>query len=294
MKVKNYFFSNYYFSNLGPLQNGAVWSMLEDNISNENVILNKNALIFKGLASENLGSYECSSTYETILHRIIFSLEKSVDSKNRVIGRTKSYIIESVNSNHNEIPHVRLDFRTSIENIRENSIVEIKCSSSTSKFILIQFLFTYLINFKILIFIENTRIEWFQQNEPLFTDTLLSYNFNSNDLDLFKCIVVKVSDDNSSFGSKNSIGIRFRRKSDRLFNASIELVDINNVNIDHLLDQVDVTDESEPIALNPDEAFVKILLIEPQRLDLVKLNQKVILKCSLLLNEGNKNKKFYT
>lgn len=110
-------------------------------------------------------------------------------------------------------------------------------------------------------------------------------------MDLFKCVVVKVSDDNSSFGSKNSIGIRFRRKSDRLFNASIEFVDISNVNIDHLLDQIDVSDESEPIELNPGEVFVKISLIEPQRLDLVKLNQKVILKCSLLLNNGNKNKK---
>ena len=125
--------------------------MLEDKISNENVILNKNALIFKGLSNENLGSYECSSSYETILHRIVFSLEKSVDSKNRVNGRTKSYIIESVNSNHNEIPQVRLDFRTSIENIRENSIVEIKCSSSTSKFIFIKHFkatLFHLINFK--------------------------------------------------------------------------------------------------------------------------------------------------
>ena len=109
--------------------------MLDEKISSKNIILNKNALIFKGFSSENLGSYECSSNHENVLHRIVLSLEKSVDSKNQVNGRTKSYIIESVNSNHNDIPQLRLDFLTSIENIKEKSMVEIRCSSSTSKII---------------------------------------------------------------------------------------------------------------------------------------------------------------
>jgi hypothetical protein len=109
-----------------------VWSLLDDKISNENVVLNKNALIFKGFKNDNLGSYECSSSYETILHRIEFSLERSDNMKNQINGRTKSYIIESINSKLNDIPQIRLDFITSIENIQENSMVEIRCSSSTS------------------------------------------------------------------------------------------------------------------------------------------------------------------
>ena len=101
---------------------------------------------------------------------------------------------------------------------------------------------------------------------------------------------MKLSDDNTRFGNKNSIGIRFRRKSDHLYNASIERVDTNNINIDHLMDRIETNEETTQLLsnmLNSSDVFVIISLIEPQSLDLVKLNKKVVLNCSLLLSDGN-------
>jgi hypothetical protein len=77
-----------------------------------------------------------------------------------------------------------------------------------------------------------------------------------------------------------------------LYNASIERVDTNNINIDHLMDQIETNEETTqplPGMLSSSDVFVKISLIEPQSLDLIKLNKKVVLNCSLLLTDGNLN-----
>ena len=77
-----------------------------------------------------------------------------------------------------------------------------------------------------------------------------------------------------------------------MYNASIERVDTNNINIDHLMDQIETNEETTqplPGMLSSSDVFVKISLIEPQSLDLIKLNKKVVLNCSLLLTDGNLN-----
>ena len=110
-----------------------VWSLLADKLANENVILNKSVLVISKFEKANFGSYECSTSFDSVLTRLELSLEKSLPGK--ISARTKSYVIESVNSNHNDLPQLRLDFVTPIENIKENGKVEIRCSSSTRNWI---------------------------------------------------------------------------------------------------------------------------------------------------------------
>ena len=260
--------------------------MLDDKMSRENVLLNKNALVFKQFSANNLGSYECSSENDSVLTRLQFILEKGLN--NSVVARTKSYIVESINSQYNDLPQIRLDFVTPLENIKDNDKVEIRCSSSTGK-IKIYFFKAKNYFYLDLFFLENTRIEWFQQNDPLFTDTLLSYNFTSNDLDLYKCVVVKFNialSGKPQLASENSIGVRFKRKSDIFYDASIEHVDSISNNLDHLLEQFEMHDENDLLTndLNSSQ-LVKITLKEPDNLNLVKLNSKVALECNLLLSD---------
>ncbi len=58
------------------------------------------------------------------------------------------------------------------------------------------------------------------------------------------------------------------------------------------MDQIETNEETTqplPGMLSSSDVFVKISLIEPQSLDLIKLNKKVVLNCSLLLTDGNLN-----
>ncbi len=58
------------------------------------------------------------------------------------------------------------------------------------------------------------------------------------------------------------------------------------------MDQIEINEETTqplPDMLSSNDVFVKISLIEPQSLDLIKLNKKVVLNCSLLLTDGNLN-----
>ena len=84
---------------------------------------------------------------------------------------------------------------------------------------------------------------------------------------------------------KSSIGVRFRQKSPGLYSATVELVDAN-IDVEHLLSKhyEENTEILDGLGTAP---HVKITLKEPANLSMVKLNQKVVLECSLLLSDSN-------
>lgn len=111
-----------------------VWSIFEDSLSTDNLIMNRDNLIIKRLQKTNLGDYECSSHYQWVFTKLVYTLEQDTHQINQINGRMKSYTIESINSSYNNLPQLKIDFVTPLENIEENGRVEIKCSSTTSNF----------------------------------------------------------------------------------------------------------------------------------------------------------------
>ena len=115
----------------------------------------------------------------------------------------------------------------------------------------------------------------------------MSYNFTSNDLDLYKCVVVKlngVSSSKSNYEKKNSIGVRFRRKAEGMYDATIELVEANKEV--ELIFNKSHEESAQVLDDLGSNLFVNIEIKEPNNLNLVKLNQKVVLECTLLLSDG--------
>jgi hypothetical protein len=101
------------------------WSRLyrfgQTETNNSNLVINNNKLEIKQLKEEDFGLYMCHDELRStkILYRIEF-----VNKYGNINGR-----IESVQLNNS----VRLDFKTSVENIKNNSTVIIKCSTPNCK-----------------------------------------------------------------------------------------------------------------------------------------------------------------
>ena len=259
--------------------------------------MNRDNLIIKRLQKTNLGDYECSSHYQWVFTKLVYTLEQDTHQTNQINGRMKSYTIESINSSYNNLPQLKIDFVTPLENIEENGRVEIKCSSTTSNCFIFEIetakiffclkIHFYLHSFLNLIIlfllnIENVKIDWYQQNEPLYTETLLTNNFTSNDLDIYKCVIVKLNAQMNGpiFGKQNSIGVRFRRKFDmsNKYEGVLELVEPLNSEI---IESYEMYDE-DPKA----NSFVSIRIKEPESIDLIKLKARVVLDCRLQLPNG--------
>ena len=87
-----------------------VWSIFEDSLSTDNLIMNRDNLIIKRLQKTNLGDYECSSHYQWVFTKLVYTLEQDSHQINQINGRMKSYTIESINSSYNNLPRLKIDF----------------------------------------------------------------------------------------------------------------------------------------------------------------------------------------
>jgi hypothetical protein len=111
----------------------------------------------------------------------------------------------------------------------------------------------------------------------------MTNNFTSIDLDIYKCVIVKLNPNMNGpiFGKQNSIGVRFRRKFDMSdkYEGVLELVEPLNSEI---LESYEMYDEDPKT-----NSFVAITLKEPESIDLIKLRGRVVLDCRLQLPNGN-------
>ena len=97
-------------------------------INHDNFQIDQDRLLIKKLDQNSLGVYECIARMNQDEKKILYSIEKFNDTF--IIGRTRS-----LNYKPAESLDIRLDFLTNFENLSDNEIIKIKCSSKSSKFI---------------------------------------------------------------------------------------------------------------------------------------------------------------
>jgi hypothetical protein len=182
---------------------------------NLDISVENDILSIKKLNKKSNQLYECSALNreKNIVTRLLYSIDilnKRLSHRKirkYVKSRIRSYLIEPIIDNLNNLPPIRLDFLSQIENVTRNSSIKIRCSTISSNWI----------------------IEWNHGNK--FLNSKLNkniLNLNGNDLvndSLYKCVV-------KNFQNINQIGIRFKQNNDKpnFFEGSLELVDKNNIN----------------------------------------------------------------